>query len=305
VGFPVRDTAVITLQARRSQGGSNVLIRPDNGPAPPNQPLPGLPPVAAAPPGVAAFVRRSRQAQAADLDLHPEKGMRSIRLANVAVTAKREKIPDNDSRRLYGAKGGTVIDFANMPSAQSGMGVLQLLQGRVAGLTISGNPPNMSAQIRGQGTPLFILDGQRVDIDVISTIPSSDIESVEIFKGAEAAIFGGTGGAIAIYTKRADPNYKGADRPPAPGIATVKLPGFYQAREFYQPRYNALLTNPPADPRTSTLYWNPAVRTNAKGEAELHFFTADGSGTFQATAEGLSPSGQPALGAGTMVVRGK
>ncbi|HEX8657770.1 MAG TPA: TonB-dependent receptor plug domain-containing protein [Hymenobacter sp.] len=305
VGFPVRDTAVITLQARRSQGGSNVLIRPDNGPVPPNQPLPGLPPVATAPPGVAAFVRRSRQAQAADLDLHPEKGMRSIRLANVAVTAKREKVPDNDSRRLYGAKGGTIIDFANMPSAQSGMGVLQLLQGRVAGLTISGNPPNMSAQIRGQGTPLFILDGQRVDIDVISTIPSSDIESVEIFKGAEAAIFGGTGGAIAIYTKRADPNYKGADRPPAPGIATVKLPGFYQAREFYQPRYNALLTNPPADPRTSTLYWNPAVRTNAKGEAELHFFTADGSGTFQATAEGLSPSGQPALGAGTMVVRGK
>ncbi|ALW83975.1 hypothetical protein AUC43_01990 [Hymenobacter sedentarius] len=303
--FTLRDTAVITLQARRSQGGSNVLIRPDAGPMPSTQPLPALPSLATAPAGVAAFVRRSRQAQAADLDLHPEKAVRNINLSNVSVTAKRETVPRDDPRRLYGATGGTVIDFANMPEAKSGMSVLQLLQGRVAGLTISGNPPNMTAQIRGAGTPLFILDGQKVDIDFISSLQSSDIESVEVFKGIEAAIFGGSGGAIAIYTKRANPKYKGGDSAPSPGIATVKVPGFYQAREFYQPRYNALLTNPPADPRTSTLYWNPIVRTNARGEAELHFFTADGSGTFQAVAEGLSLGGLPAQGTGTMVVRGK
>ncbi|HEX8506291.1 MAG TPA: MG2 domain-containing protein [Hymenobacter sp.] len=304
-GIPVQDTAIITLQARRAQGGSNVIIRPDDGPVPGTAPLPGLPSLSAAPAGVAAFVRRSRQAQAADLDLHPEKAIRNINLENVAVTAKRETVPRDDPRRLYGATGGTVIDFANNPAAQSSQNILQFLQGRVAGLTVSGNPPNMTAQIRGGGTPLFILDGQRVDVDFISSIVPSDVESVEVFKGTEAAIFGGSGGAIAIYTKRANPNYKGADKGPAPGIATVKLPGFYQAREFYQPRYNALLTNPPADPRTSTLYWNPNVRTNANGQAELHFFTADGSGTFQAVAEGLSTSGVPVQGTGTMVMRGK
>ena len=304
-GFAVQDSATITLQARRSQGGSNVLIHPDDGPLPTGLPLPVLPSLASAPAGVAAFVRRSRQAQAADLDLHPEKGLRSINLANVSVTAKRIKVPLDDPRRLYGASGGTVVDFADIPSAQSGMNLLQILQGRVAGLSISGNPPDMSVQIRGQGTPKFILDGQPVDINFVVNLPASDIESVEIFKGPEAAIFGGSGGVIAIYTKRADPNYKGADLPPPPGIATVKMAGFYKAREFYQPRYNALLTNPPLDPRTSTLYWNPTVRTNAKGEAELHFFTADGSGTFQAVAEGVSLDGQPALGTGTLVVHGK
>ena len=305
VGFPVRDTAIITLQARRSQGGTNVLIRPDAGPDVPAQVLPALPSLAAAPAGVAAFVRRSRQAQAADLDLHPDKAIRNINLGNVTVTAKRLKVPADDPRRLYGATGGTVIDFTEMPAAQSGMSVLQLLQGRVAGLSISGTPPNMSVQIRGSGTPLFILDGQRVDIDFIANMSANDVESVEVFKGAEAAIFGGSGGAIAIYTRRADPNYKGGDKGLAPGIATVKLAGFSEAREFYQPRYNALLTNPPADPRTSTLYWNPIVRTNAKGEAELHFFTADGSGTFQAVAEGLSLGGVPATGSGTFTVKGK
>ena len=304
-GFPVGDTAVITLQARRAQGGSNVLIIPDQGPLPNFPDLPTLPELSAAPAGVAGFVRRSRQVQAADLDLHPEKALRNIRLANVAVTAKRETVPRDDPRRLYGASGGTVIDFASMPSAQSGLSIFQLLQGRVAGLTISGSPPNISVQIRGQGSPQFVLDGQKVDIDIVNNLQASDVEQVEIFKGAAAAIFGGSGGVIAIYTKRGDRNYKSKDPAFAPGVATVKLAGFYEAREFYQPRYNALLTNPPADPRTSTLYWNPNVRTNAKGEAELHFFTADGSGTFQATAEGLGRGGQPAQGSSTFKVTGK
>ncbi|OGX87538.1 TonB-dependent receptor plug domain-containing protein [Hymenobacter glacialis] len=303
-GFAVRDTAVITLQARRAQGGSNVIIRPDEGPAPGTQPLPPLPALSAAPAGVAAFVRRSRQAQATDLELHPEKALRNIQLSNVSVTAKRVAVPRDDPRRLYGATAGTVVDVASMPQAQSGLSVLQLLQGRVAGLSVTGNPPNMSVSIRGQGTPLFILDGNRVDVEFITSLQASDIELVEVFKGPEAAIFGGTGGAIAIYTKRADPNYKGSAAP-APGIATVRVPGFYAAREFYQPRYNALLTNPPADPRTSTIYWNPTVRTNARGEAELYFFTADDGGTFQAVAEGVSADGRPAQGTGTLVMRGK
>ena len=304
-GFSVADTATITLQARRSQGGANVLILPDTGPAPGLEPLPQLPLLAAAPAEVAAFVRRSRQAQAADLDLHPEKGIRNVQLANVSVTAKRVSVPANDPRRLYGATGGTVIDFANDPAAQSSQNILQFLQGRVAGLTISGNPPNMSVQIRGGGTPLFILDGVKTDIDLITSLTPTDIESVEVFKGVEAAVFGGSGGAIAIYTKRGNPSYKAGDRAPAPGIATVRVPGFYQAREFYQPRYNALITNPPPDTRTSTLYWNPLLKTNARGEAELHFFTGDGSGTFQATAEGLGRAGTPAQGSSTVVVRGK
>ena len=305
VGIPVGDTALITLQARRAQGGSNVLIIPDGGPAPTAQPLPLLPSLSAAPAAVATLVRRSRQAQSAELDQHPERAIRNINLTNVAVTAKRETVPRDDPRRLYGATGGTVINFANNPSMQTGASVLQMLQGRVAGLTISGSPPNLSVQIRNLGTPLIILDGQRVDVDAVSSLSPSDIESVEVFKGTEAAIFGGSGGAIAIYTKRADANYKGPNTGPAPGIATVKLPGFYAAREFYSPRYSALLTNPPADPRTSTLYWNPELRTNAKGEAEVHFFTADGSGTFEAVAEGLGQGGQPGRGSSTFNVKGK
>ncbi len=310
VGFPGLDTTVVTLQARRTTGGSNVIIRPDLG-APPAAGafrLPTLP--VTANPALADYLRRSRQQQVQERQNDPEAAARTIVLADVAVTAKKQLVPANDPRRLFpGVTAGTVLDFASMPEAQGGIPIFSLLQGRVAGLTISGTPPNQTIQIRNQGTPLFILDGVRVDADVINSVQSSDVEAVEVFKGAEAAIFGGSGGAIAIYTKRGDRNYRGPASPGAPspgGLLTVRLPGYYPAREFYQPRYGAPVLNAPAtDPRRLTLYWNPQLTTNAQGQAEFTFFTADGSGNFQLTAEGISLDGEPSRGTATVYVAPK
>lgn len=307
-GFPGRDTAVVTLQARRTTGGSNVVIRPDLGPPPFGTPLPPLPPLAAAPPGVADYLRRSRQQQVQERQNRPEGDIRNVQLANVAVTGKKELVARDDSRRLYGAVANTVVDFANNPSAQSGLSIFQVLQGRVAGLTITGSPPTMSIQIRGGGTPLFILDGMRTDADAISSIPANQVESVEVFKGPEAAIFGAgaNGGVIAIYTKRGDKNYKSNDTAPSPGLVVIKLPGFYQAKEFYQPRYGAPVLNAPAsDPRRLTLYWDPEFSTDIKGQGEFLFYTADGGGNFQITTEGVSLAGDPSQGKAAIYVAPK
>jgi hypothetical protein len=308
IGFPGRDTAVVTLQARRATGGSNVLIRPDLGPPTFGAPLPPLPPLAAAPPGVADYVRRSRQQQVQERQNRPEGDIRSVQLANVAVNGKKVAVARDDSRRLYGAVANTVVDFANNLSAQSGLSIFQVLQGRVAGLTVSGSPPNMNVQIRGAGTPLFVLDGMRVDADALNTIQANQVESVEVFKGPEAAIFGtgANGGVIAVYTKRGDKNYKGTDLAPSPGLLVIKLPGFYQAREFYQPRYGAPVLNAPSsDPRRVTLYWDPEFSTDIKGQGEFLFYTADGGGNFQISAEGVSLAGDPSQGKAAIYVAPK
>ena len=310
-GFPGRDTAVITLQARRATGGTNVIVRPDLGPPAFGAPLPPLPPVAATP-GVADYLRRSRQQQVQERQQRPEGdvALRNVQLANVAVTAKRQVIPPNDTRRLYpGVVANTLVDFTEIPAAQSGMSVLQILQARVAGLTISGSPPNMSVQIRGSGTPLFILDGTRTDIDFINTLPANQIEAVEVFKGTEAAIFGSSGGVIAVYTKRGNKNYKEPE-PKGPsrnsGLLVVKVPGYYQAREFYQPHYGAPVMNAPAaDPRHLTLYWDPEFSTDLAGKGEFLFNTADGSGNFQIATEGISLNGDPSRGSSTFYVAPK
>ena len=299
-GFPAQDTSVVTLQARRSAGGSNVTIRPDLGPSVVGPPLPPLP-APATTPGIADYLRRSRQQQVQEHQLLPDGGIsRNIQLGNVAVTAKKVLVPPDDPRRLYpGVVANTVVDFANMPSAQSGIPIFSLLQGRVAGLTISGTPPNQSISIRNSPTSLFLLDGMRVDADAINNIQSSDVESVEVFKGPEAAIFGAGagGGVIAVYTKRADKNYHSTDNTASPGLISLKLPGFYQAREFYMPRYGAPVMNAVAsDPRRLTIYWNPEVATDISGQTDVFFFMADGSGNFQATTEGLSLGGEPGRG---------
>ncbi len=306
-GFPGRDTAVVTLQARRQTGGSNVIIRPDLGPPTFGAPLPPLPSLAAAP-AVADYLRRSRQQQVQERQNRPEGDIRNVQLANVAVTARKELVPRDDARRLYGAVGSTVVDFANNTSAQSGLSIFQVLQGRVAGLQITGSPPNMSIQIRGAGTPLFILDGMRVDADAVNTVQSNQVESVEVFKGPEAAIFGNgaNGGVIAIYTKRGDKNYRGTEVAASPGLLVVKLPGFYQAKEFYQPRYGAPVLNAPAsDARRLTLYWDPEFSTDTKGQGEFLFYTADGGGNFQISTEGVSLAGDPSQGKASIYVAPK
>lgn len=101
-------------------------------------------------------------------------------------------------------------DFVKGPVLDAG----QLLQGKVAGLTIatpSGNPTDGSQiLLRGNTTlfgananPLVIIDGIPGDL---KTVAPEDIESVDVLKdGSSAAIYGvrGSNGVIIITTKRA------------------------------------------------------------------------------------------------------
>lgn len=92
----------------------------------------------------------------------------------------------------------------------------QLLQGKVAGLTIatpSGDPTaNSQILLRGVATlststqPLVIIDGIPGDLN---TVAPEDIESIDVLKdGSAAAIYGtrGTNGVILITTRRAKGN---------------------------------------------------------------------------------------------------
>jgi len=94
--------------------------------------------------------------------------------------------------------------------------VAQLLQGKVAGLSIArpGGDPNggFTIRLRGLSTigantqPLIVLDGQ-VDAD-INTIDPNDIKSIDVLKdGSAAAIYGtrGSAGVIIITTKSGKP----------------------------------------------------------------------------------------------------
>jgi hypothetical protein len=296
------DTIRATLQALSARGKRNLLIHLDPGPAVSKQALPPLPRTPT--PEVAAAIKRSQEQQLAERQFRLAT---TVELSTVKVQGQRQIAPD--ARRIYAPGNATIIDMNSLAPA-AGRTILQSLQGRLAGVTITGTEPNMQVQIRGTtsfsgSSPLFLLDGVTVTPDALAFYPASDVERVEILKGGQAAIFGslGGGGVMAVYTRQGNPtnvnNFKAA-----PGVQSIRLPAFNCPRQFYAPRYGSgapALTRP--DTRRSTLYWNPTVRTDASGHAELTFYTSDALGTFQFTAEGIATSGQPALGTGTMQVK--
>jgi TonB-dependent SusC/RagA subfamily outer membrane receptor len=82
--------------------------------------------------------------------------------------------------------------------------IYELIKGRVPGVTVTGNSINIqgSSSFIGASTePLFVVDGRIVD--TISDISPSVVSSIEVLKGASAAIYGsrGANGVILITLK--------------------------------------------------------------------------------------------------------
>ena len=107
-----------------------------------------------------------------------------------------EKFNNEYSTGLFRTADERLID---MTTASGGyLNVMQYLQGRVAGLNISsfGN-----ATWRGQRVQFYV-DEIRSSIDLVETIPVTDIALVKAYPPPFFGNPGGGGGAVAIYTKR-------------------------------------------------------------------------------------------------------
>jgi hypothetical protein len=78
--------------------------------------------------------------------------------------------------------------------------------------------------------------------------------------------------------------------------------GFAPVRVFPVPLYTAGYDGPRTDFR-ETIYWNPTVVTDARGDAEVSFPTSDAITAFRVTAEGFGADGSP--GAGAVAVTSK
>lgn len=226
-----------------------------------------------------------------------------------AVTVKAKKIKERDNRVIYGTPSASVkVDAINSAGA---MTILDVIQGRVPGVQVTGYGMNAQVQIRGAAnfrgavSPLFVLDGMPTDISGIMTVSVQDVDRIDVLKGADAAIYGSraAGGVISVLTKRGSPDYD-FSKDIAPGTLLAKLPGYAPVREFYAPRYDTPKTDVGVDlDYRATLYWSPLIQTNADGKATLSFFTSDAKTTIRLQAEGITASGVPGVGRETVVVR--
>lgn len=138
---------------------------------------------------------------------------------------------------------------------------------------------------------LIIVDGTIANS--IDAVPPSTIDNIQIFKGANAGIYGllGAHGVMVINTKQGGYGSDTANGEASPGIFSIAPIGYYKAREFYSPAYDInRQNNQGADTRT-TIFWKSDVVTTADGKASFNYFNASGKGTYRVVIEGIDDKG--------------
>lgn len=222
-------------------------------------------------------------------------------LKEVKITAK--PILVKESANLNGPGRADAIVTAKQ--LETVVDLKRYLTSYVSGLTIGGDPQSPSVYAR-QGlidattvpppTPMsIVLDGMPVGTD-LSRVDIQNIETIEVLKsGGLTAMYGidGLGGILVVTTKRGR-DYTAAELARnSPGILPVTLTGYQPYREMYQPVYkpNEAVSTAKPDFR-KTLYWNPNVLTNEKGQAELSFYNSDYIGPCKVVIEGINADGQ-------------
>ena len=191
-------------------------------------------------------------------------------------------------------RADAVIYREQLPIAPSG-NVLEILQGRVAGLQVTRTEMNeFRAVIRGQGTPLYLWDGIPISESSLQSINQFDINRIEILKSIGAAgIYGGraSGGVIAFFSETGAGTEE-VDPESGQHITVHQAPGYTRTRQFYSPAYQASGYYELPDLR-STVYWNPTVTVRPNSKNEISFFTGDLTGIYRVRVEGISKDGQP------------
>lgn len=223
----------------------------------------------------------------------PELNRKIRTLENVTVRAKtRSREQELEKRYSTGMfQGGNSRNFSLLddPLAGSYQSVFQYLQGKVAGLQISGMEGSYTFNRRGSEPSLFI-DEMPADMDLLANLPVTDIAYVKVFDPPfMGAVGGGAGGAIAIYTRR------GGETPRTnlPGLARGSLVGYAPLKEFYSPDYATSSPLHEVEDVRSTLYWKPFLLTGkASRKVQIQFYNNDVSTSLRVVLEGMNAEGR-------------
>jgi hypothetical protein len=136
--------------------------------------------------------------------------------------------------------------------------------------------------------------GMSTAADNIRTINAFDIDRVEVVSRMVPMLGDqGRNGVIAIYLK--DEMDEGQDPLEGKGIVTYTLEGFQVPSDFISRTYGPDSKQSEKDDR-QTLYWNPYLVTNEKGELALSFFSNDLGGPVIVEVRGLTVAGEPIQG---------
>ena len=147
--------------------------------------------------------------------------------------------------------------------------------------------------LNGPTKPLAVMvDGIIRDQTVLDELSYTDVYSIEVLLSyTYLTVYGSqaSGGLLVITTKRGDE--PGNTKVNADGSVSYTFYGLQKVRKFYSPKYAVVaIANQQPDTRT-TIYWNPDLSTDEKGNASFDFFNAGTPGIYRVVIEGMDDSG--------------
>lgn len=289
------DSAGGLLQGETKSGNRNVNILVDSIPTFPDTGFPVFP-LAERDQFYENFVKSSLTRKKIDEAYRFDS--KSVLLDAVEVTTKSEEISSVSSlKRLYGPASST-INISGDQNLENMQHPLQLIQGRVAGVQVTGSANRWKVTVRGvnsiiSGTdPLILVNNIPMDISALDFINVKDIDAVQVYKGADTAIFGfrGANGVIAFYTKT---NVKIDPIQSQRQVRNFNQTGYQSYREFYAPMYEIKRPEHVKPDRRITIYWEPLIKTDSTGKAQVIFYNHDLTTTVTGKVEGISTTGIP------------
>lgn len=223
-----------------------------------------------------------------------KKLLASLTLSEVVVKSKTKSavqiLDEKYARGLFSGGDGISFDLSADANMISSIDILTYLQAKVPGLSITVNGSAPTATWRGSNTDFF-LDEINTTIDQVQSLPITDISYIKAMRPPFfGSMGGGSGGAIAIYTKRGSNNRGGNVN--SKGMENAVLGGYSVFKEFYNPNYDKPAETFDEDIR-ATLYWNPYLLTNKKSSrVRIEFFNNDISKKLQIVLEGINANGK-------------
>jgi hypothetical protein len=209
------------------------------------------------------------------------------------VVVKGTKVEEKRVGIPYG-NPDYVVSGKQLPAGSSGMDILYALQGRVPGMRVT--PTRIT--LRGNGSlsysePLILIDGVLFENNAaLNGLSAATIEKIEIVKHV-VTLYGsrGSNGVISIFTKRASGFVDPAER----DFSLYKVKGYDLPSKFQTTDYKTETRPEGTDART-TIHWTPHLELNTAEGATISFYTADMSGRYRISVEGITDRGVPVKG---------
>jgi hypothetical protein len=168
-------------------------------------------------------------------------------------------------------------------------------------------PLRGSTSFGGNTPPLVMVDGQIVEIEMLSNIPAKNLERIDVISGARSsALLGsrGSGGAVNILTKMSGPTNSKEEKkmvePSNQRFETVM--GYSLVKQFYSPDYSDKRPEHDIPDYRNTVYWSPSIRTDEAGRSTIIFYTTDDIANFRIFTEGYQANGKTGFATGTFKV---